>query len=145
MTTLRNFLTTQGYTRISLSKLNTGHYKVSLRINGKKGQFILDTGASTSCVGLESAALFLLQSEKSDVKAAGAGAINMVTKISKNNLLQLDTVLVKAVHLVLFDLSHVNQALTQVDEEPVHGILGADMLKKLRAVIDYGRNCIYLK
>ena len=46
---------------------------------------------------------------------------------------------------VLFDLIHVNQALEQVGETPVHGILGADILKKLHAVIDYGRNCVYLK
>ena len=29
--------------------------------------------------------------------------------------------------------------------QPVDGIIGADILKKYRAVIDYGRNCFYLK
>jgi hypothetical protein len=46
---------------------------------------------------------------------------------------------------VLFDLSHVNEALQEVNEAPVHGIIGADFLKATRAVIDYGRNCVYVK
>jgi hypothetical protein len=46
---------------------------------------------------------------------------------------------------VLFDLSHVNEALLQVEEEHIHGIIGADFLKRTRAVIDYGRNCLYVK
>ena len=46
---------------------------------------------------------------------------------------------------VIFDLSHVNEALNQVGETPIHGIIGGDFLKKNRAVIDYGRNCFYLK
>jgi hypothetical protein len=45
---------------------------------------------------------------------------------------------------VLFDLSHVNEALQQTNEKEVHGILGADFLKRTRSVIDYGRNCLYI-
>ena len=47
--------------------------------------------------------------------------------------------------LVLFDLSHVNQALENHNADQVHGIIGADMLEKGKAVIDYKSNCLYLK
>jgi len=47
--------------------------------------------------------------------------------------------------IIIFDLSHINSALHQVDENEIHGILGADLLKRLRAVIDYGRNCLYIR
>ena len=36
------------------------------------------------------------------------------------------------------------KALQQTNEAPVHGILGADFLKRTRSVIDYGRNCLYI-
>ncbi len=109
------------------------------------GYFILDTGASTSCIGFRNTGYFHLSSEKSDVKAAGAGTLNMETKISKKNDLRIGNKILSEKEFVLFDLSHVNEALQQADEEIVHGILGADMLKLLRTVIDYGRNCIYIK
>ena len=145
MTSLRKFLEDQNFQRIPLKKLKTGHYQLTLKINGKSGDFILDTGASTSCIGFESVSHFRLLSEESEIKAAGAGALDMETKIAKNNLLEIGQTTVKDIDIILFDLSHVNGALQQVDEKGVHGILGADLLKQLRAVIDYGRNCFYIR
>jgi len=145
VTSLRKFLEDQNFQRIPLKKLKTGHYQLTLKINGKSGDFILDTGASTSCIGFESISHFRLLSEESEIKAAGAGALDMETKIAKNNLLKIGQTTVKDIDIILFDLSHVNGALQQVDEKGVHGILGADLLKQLRAVIDYGRNCFYIR
>jgi len=144
-TTLRNLLESQGFHRIPLQKLKSGHYKFSLKINGVKGTFILDTGASTSCIDTSIANRFQLKTETSDVKAAGAGATGMDTLASHYNNLTIGSKQIHNISVVLFDLSHVNLALTQVNEAPIDGILGADLLKKLRAVIDYGRNVFYLK
>ncbi|MEM7085168.1 MAG: retropepsin-like aspartic protease [Bacteroidota bacterium] len=145
MTSLRKFLEDQSFKRIPLKKLKTGHYRLRLKINGIAGDFILDTGASISCIGFESISHFNLFSEKSELKAAGAGAADMETKIAKNNLLEVGGSTLKNMDIILFDLSHVNGALQQVDEKRVHGILGADLLKHFRAVIDYGRNCFYIR
>jgi hypothetical protein len=79
------------------------------------------------------------------VKAAGAGASGMDTHISKNNTLLIRDRNFKNFTLIIFDLTHVNNALMEVQEPPIHGIFGADLLKKCRAVIDYGRNCMYIK
>ncbi len=142
---LRKFLEAQGFYRIPLKRLVTGHYLFSAKINGVSGDFILDTGASTSCVGFTDSAHFLLISEDSIIKAAGAGAINMETMLSRKNEFKIKNWGIKNMDIVLFDLSHVNEALSQVNEGPVHGIIGADFLKQHRAVIDYGRNCFYVK
>lgn len=142
---LRKFLEAQGFYRIPLKRLATGHYLFSAKINGVLGDFILDTGASTSCVGFTDSAHFLLISEDSIIKAAGAGAINMETMLSRKNEFKIKNWGIKNMDIVLFDLSHVNEALSQVSEGPVHGIIGADFLKQHRAVIDYGRNCFYVK
>ena len=51
----------------------------------------------------------------------------------------------KEYHLVIFDLSHVNEALQQHKAKPVHGIIGADILLEGKAIIDYYNHCLYLK
>jgi len=145
MTQLRSLLEEKGFYRIPLKKLKSGHYKFSAKINKISGSFILDTGASTSCIGFKSVPYFFLNSEASSIKAAGAGAINMKTKIARNNTLYIGSWMESNIDFVLFDLSHVNEALQQVKEEPVHGIFGADFLKRTRSVIDYERNCFYVK
>ncbi|MBL4662360.1 MAG: clan AA aspartic protease [Flavobacteriaceae bacterium] len=145
VTSLRKFLEDQNFKRIPLKKLKTGHYQLNLKINGVSGDFILDTGASTSCIGFENISHFMLNSEESEIKAAGAGALDMETKIAKNNLLEVEGLTVRNLEIIIFDLSHVNEALQQVNEKRIHGILGADLLKEFRAIIDYGRNCFYIR
>jgi hypothetical protein len=46
--------------------------------------------------------------------------------------------------LVIFDLSHVNEALIQHKSKPVHGIIGADVLLKGKAIVDYYNHYLYL-
>jgi hypothetical protein len=45
----------------------------------------------------------------------------------------------------LFNLSQVNVALEAYDEGPFQGIIGADLLKKAKAIIDYENNWLYMK
>ncbi len=145
MATLRILLENTGFYRIPLTKLATGHYKFSAKINQRQGSFILDTGASTSCVGIDRIEKFSLLNEDSGIKAAGAGAINMETQIARNNKFSVKNLPLSATDFVLLDLFHVNEALAQANEIAVDGIIGADLLKRYKAVIDYGRNCFYLK
>jgi len=145
MPQLRNLLEEKGFYRIPLKKIKSGHYKFSAKINYVVGDFILDTGASTSCIGFDQIPYFNLKNEVSKIKAAGAGAINMKTEIAKNNTLAIGKWSLSNMDFVIFDLSHVNEALQQADEISIHGIIGADFLKQTRAVIDYGRNCFYVK
>lgn len=145
MTTVRTLLEETGFYRIALTKLATGHYKFDAKINKIRGSFILDTGASTSCIGIERIEQFSLLSEDSEIKAAGAGAINMETQMARNNSFSVGKLKLSETDFIIFDLSHVNEALRQASENSIDGIIGADLLKKYRAVIDYGRNCFYLK
>lgn len=136
---------TAGFKRVALKKINTNHFEFKAKVNGKKGSFILDTGASNSCIGTDSIAKFVLNAEKSEVKAAGAGAVNMLTQIASGNTLQIGDWKKTKIIFVVFDLTHVNEALQLAKADRVNGIIGADILKTSRAVIDYGRNCMYLK
>jgi len=145
MNTLRQFLKGKSYKRIALSYTKTNHFEVKAKLNGIEGNFILDTGASNSCVGFDVIEKFNLSTEESDVKAAGAGATDMLTRIAKKNIIQINDWSRQRISLILFDLTHVNTALIAHDAEPVDGIIGADILKKGKAIIDYERNCVYLK
>ena len=51
----------------------------------------------------------------------------------------------KKIQIVLFDLVHVNQALTAHKAMPVDGIIGADLLIKSKAIVDYKSKSLYLR
>ena len=145
MASLKKVLRKKKYIRIKLKKIVTNHLELKAELNGVKGRFILDTGASNSCIGLDLKEHFKMLSEESEVKAAGAGAIDMETQKSTNNYLQIGKWKMGSCNLVLFDLSHVNAALTQHNAEKVDGIIGADVLESGKAFIDYDKKVLYLK
>lgn len=142
---LSEFLIEQGYKKIKLKLTKTNHFEIKAKINNVKGRFILDTGASNSCVSFSSEDAFKLKTKKSKIKASGAGANDMETLISKNNNIKIGKTNFKNQSLILFDLSHVNLALKNHNCEIVDGIIGADILKKGKAVIDYKKKHLYLK
>jgi len=145
MSSLKAFLGKKKYIAIPLVLTATNHFEVTATINGVKGRFILDTGASNTCIGLDKIDQFILNSKDSKIMAAGAGATEMFTKLSTKNKIKIGTWSKKKHKIVLFDLVHVNEALTSHQAMPVDGIIGADILKKGRAIIDYQKNRLYLK
>ena len=145
MTTLRDFLVDKGYTKIKLTLTKTNHFEIKAKVNGVDGLFILDTGASSSCLGFEAVDTFKLKAIDSEIKAAGAGATNMLTQIAAKNKVKIGKWQNDKVALILFNLTHVNTALTAHNAQPVDGIIGADILKKGKAIIDYEKKNLYLK
>ena len=145
MASLKKLLKSKDYLKIPLVLTETNHFELVASINGVKGRFILDTGASNTCVGMDKIEFFEMLSEATDIKAAGAGATEMETLISNKNKIQIGDWKKKKQKVVLFDLTHVNQALVNHNALPVDGIIGADLLNKGKAVIDYHKKCLYLK
>ncbi len=73
MEILKDFLINKGYSKIKLKFTKTNHFEIKASINGVTGRFILDTGASNSCIDINLAKKFKLTLKDSDTKAAGAG------------------------------------------------------------------------
>jgi len=144
MQELRDFLTEQGYIRVKLKKTITNHFEIKARINKTKGRFILDTGASKSCIGIRDAEDFNLLTEESEHKASGAGPSEIDTLMSRKNTLEIGKFRLKRTQLILIDLQHINNALEKQNAEPVNGIIGADILIKGKAIIDYDKKYLYL-
>ena len=142
--TLNKFLKSRGYSSVKLIFLKTKHYLIEAKVNGIKGKFILDTGASNSCICISLEDKFKVISQKSKEKASSANSEMTHTKISKSNIIQIGKWKDK-INLISFDMNHINNALSQKKVPPIDGIIGADALKKSKAVIDYESNKLYLK
>lgn len=142
---INKILKRKGYATIKLKRINTNHFEMKAFLNEVQGKFILDTGASNSCIDVSLAEKFKLLVEDSSTKAAGAGATGMETKVSSKNYIQIKDWKYNNFNLVLIDLTHVNTALTEHNAEAVDGIIGADILNKGKAIIDYSNRCLYLK
>ncbi|HLT50636.1 MAG TPA: retropepsin-like aspartic protease [Arenibacter sp.] len=145
MASLKAFLKKKKYTHIPLELTATNHFEIMATINGVSGRFILDTGASNTCIGFDKIEFFKLNSKDSEIRAAGAGATEMLTRLSTKNKVQIGDWISERRKIVLFDLVHVNEALTSHQALPVDGIIGADILKKGRAIIDYRKQGLYLR
>jgi predicted aspartyl protease len=144
MDELKDFLAEQGYVRVKLKKTVTNHFEIRARINKNRGRFILDTGASKSCIAIDDAEEFKLNAEESEHKASGAGPSEIDTLMSQKNTLEIGRFKLDRMQLILIDLQHINNALQKQNAEPVNGIIGADILLKGKAIIDYNKKYLYL-
>ena len=142
--TLNKFLKSEGYSSVKLIFLETKHYLIEANVNSIKGRFILDTGASNSCICTSLEDKFKVISKESKEKASSANSEMTHTKISKSNIIQIGKWEDK-IKLITFDMSHINTAFSEKKVDPIDGIVGADVLKKSKAVIDYESNKLYLK
>lgn len=145
MGTLYQLLRPKGYTRVRLQTLPTNHYVVVATLNGVEGRFILDTGASTTCVSTELTAHFHLSAKPSEEKASSASANELDTEVAHHNKLTIGSWSSQRRSVVLFDMQAVNHALQHQEIETVDGIIGADILQSTKAVIDYQNDWLYLK
>jgi len=142
--TLNKFLKNDGYCSVKLVFLETKHYLVEAKLNGVKGKFILDTGASNSCICTSLEDKFKVISYDSKEKASSANSEMTHTMISKSNVIQIGKWNSNA-SLITFDMSHINNALSQKKVPPIDGIIGADILKKTKSILDYKTNKLFLK
>ena len=142
--TLNKFLKESGYFTVRLQFLKTKHYSIEAKINGVNGIFILDTGASNSCICASLENNFNVISKETIEKASSATSEISNTKISKNNTIQIGKWKNK-INLISFNMNHINQSLREKKIDSTDGILGADILKKSKAILDYKSNKLYLK
>ena len=64
--------------------------------------------------------------------------------MSRKNTLEIGKFKLQRTQLILIDLQHINNALQKQNAEPVNGIIGADILIKGKAIIDYNKKYLYL-
>jgi predicted aspartyl protease len=142
--TKNSFLKSVGYISVKLKLLKTNHYLLKACINGVEGKFILDSGASSSCICLSLESKFKIDSKENKIKASSATSNMEDTRLSKDNAIKIGKWISK-ISLVSIYMTHINSVLNEKVTESVDGIIGADVFKKTKAVIDYESNKLYLK
>jgi len=142
--TIKKFLKNKGYQTIPLKTLPSGHHVLHTVFNKKKGVFILDTGASNTCIDVSKAKKFKLKLKETEHKATGAGSLEIDIQTAHKNKMHIQDWKVKKLDVVVMDLSHINQALTIFDTK-IDGIIGADILQAGKGIIQYDKELLYLK
>jgi predicted aspartyl protease len=141
---LKKILKQRGYVTVKLKTLPSGHHVLKAKVNGKKGLFILDTGASNTVVDTTRAKKFRLKLKESEHKATGAGSNEIDIHTTGKNKLEIGEWSKKKIKFVTMDLSHINTALDLFQIE-VDGIIGADVLHEGKGIIQYDKNLLFLK
>lgn len=142
---LNKSLLKEGYVKIQMEKLASGHLHISGKLNGVKGNFILDTGASGTVIEIKNEKKFQMKTQSSERQASGAGGSSIQMKASPKNNLTLGNLELKEKSLMLMNLDHVNQAFERFGIEKVDGVIGADILTSQKAIIDYANLCLYVR
>lgn len=131
--------------RVPLSYIRTRQIVVQGRLKGKKTLFIVDTGASESVFHLETAREFGLVPEiMEDIQGAGVGSSNITVFQLPALEIELGGQVWQLKHPAAMDLSHVLISLKHYRARSVSIILGADLLRRYKAVIDYGKKEMWL-
>lgn len=118
----------------------TGYHPIcTLVINGKKGRFVIDTGASKTVMDTNRILLF---ADKKGIKkhhelSTGLGTSSMPSSLIFIPSLKIGTLELKNVEMVLLDLSHVNATYELLNHKAIDGVLGNDILKNLGAIISF--------
>jgi hypothetical protein len=133
-----------GFTAVPLTRMATGHQLVQARLNGHDGRFVLDTGANVSVVHAPLAKSFGLSDQTTGVGGAvGFGGALRARQVPIDSL-SLGPVKIRQRHIMTADLSQVVDVLSPVAKVRIAGVIGADVLREHRAVIDVARPILYV-
>ena len=124
-----------GYAAVPMRPHGDAHLTVRMQLNGVPGVFILDTGAGRTV--LDRAAQSRFDGGRTPVSggvATGAGGAGMAIAALPDSRLR-----------IVMPLDHVNAAFVRRGEAAVDGVLGADVLERGGAVIDYPNLRLYLR
>jgi predicted aspartyl protease len=124
------------------------HCIINCRINDKfKTRMLLDTGASRTILDLKFIDELGLTDElkETEEKATGLGTNSMQGHRLILPELKIGKLIMKNIEVGILDLSIVNSSYDMIGLPPIHGAIGGELLKKLKAVISYKDKEIYFE
>lgn len=144
---VHTFLIEAGYEAIPIIENIAGHLLIPVTVNGIQGLFIVDTGAGGTVVDFTRVdeLKLLIQKEETTFTGAGAGGQGLEVCPSKGNRIEIGKFILPDFTISVMSLEHVSQSLTQIGaNEEVTGVIGVDILKPGKAIIDYSNMMLYL-
>jgi predicted aspartyl protease len=143
--TLTSFLATQGYESLPLRPLATGHFALDGTADAIVLTLIVDTGASHTILDRRRAERFGLVLRQERGRAAGLGTADERVASAVLRNVRLGGLELDSLPVSVLDLAHVNEVLREMRVGAVDGILGADVLHRKQAIIDYGAPRLYIR
>ncbi|MDB4187665.1 retroviral-like aspartic protease family protein [Flavobacteriaceae bacterium] len=134
----------EAYT-IPLKFTNSKHLICQLFLNGVEGNFLIDTGASNSCLDNTLTTKFSVIQEGDELPLTSAGNEKLNAMGSQKSSLGIASKALASIPFMLIDMETINAALVEQGDEKIDGIIGADFLHKKKASIDYDQSCLVLK
>ena len=141
------FLAQKDYSAIPIIENATGLLLINVVVNDVAGFFILDTGAGISLIEESFIERFKLNLQHDETSFSGAGAGGQGLKVvpSTGNKIEIGNYKVTDFTLATMSLAHANQAMAELGAtEEILGIIGVDILKPARAIIDYSSMTLFL-
>lgn len=133
-----------GFIAVPIREVATGHHLVEAVINGRSGSFVVDTGANATVVDqprLQHFDISGLLVRPGD--ATGVGGRLQAGQVPIRSL-RIGGVDIRQRNVVTSDLGQLLQTLGRMTGSQVYGIIGQDVLKEHRAIIDVARPMLYL-
>ena len=142
--TIGHALCLLGYTGVPLRELSTGHHVVDVTLNGRPGTFVLDTGANATVLHAGYAREFALR-ERATARgpAVGVGG-SMAAKQVRIDDFSIGEVPTRQNRIMTTDLSQLTGLLAPLARQPIHGIVGQDVMKEHRAVVDVAGPVVHM-
>ena len=108
-------------------------------IHGKEANFLIDTGASRSVFDPKTISTFIedLQFEKKEGLTAGVGSSDLESATFTIDSLSVGGMEITDYEAVALDLENIHEMYGKLGLPHIDGIIGGDLLKRYKAVINY--------
>lgn len=136
-------LEAKGLTPVFLAPTHEGYTAVTAFVGDTKLRLFVDTGAPVTAIDPKLVTdVKLSWVPVNDQRRAAALRISAISTLTSMRIGQFDT---GPTRVGAVDLSEFNAVLSEHQELPISGFLGADVLSTHSAVIDYGKALMYLR
>ena len=115
------------------------HIMVKGLIHGKEANFLIDTGASRSVFDPKTISSFIenIAFEKKEGLTAGVGSSDLESATFKIDVFSIGEVEIRDYEAVALDLENIHEMYGKLSLPHIDGIIGGDLLKRYKAVINY--------
>lgn len=123
------------------------HLYLQAFINGIQARLLVDTGASRSVFDLDRITQYINDPDLKEIEKLSTG---LGTNTMKSHTVTLENLRIgdwnkDLYEAVVIDMSHVNKSYEMLNLPMIDGVLGGDLLLKLKAKIDYERSVLKIK
>ena len=132
-----------GFAPIPMTALASGHHSVSVVLNGKPASFLVDTGAGATIIHTPYLERFALS------RGSASG-----TATNPTGKLRFDPVAVQGFavggtktrlsKIYAMDISYLVDAVSAASPQRIEGLVGQDVLRDQKAVVDLDQSILYL-